>query len=362
MATHDDRRAIFEGCDRFLSRGARLGVAQSLEQLAGAALADERPDSYGAGDSIDAFEREVAELLGKPAAVFMPSGTMAQQIALRIHCDRVGVPSVAYHPTCHLEIHEQHGLRELHGLSARLLGARSALMTSSDLESLAGDVSALLVELPQREIGGALPSWTHLNELIAVALTRGMAVHLDGARLWECEPFYQRTIAEIGSLFDTVYVSFYKTLGGIAGAMLAGCADFIAEAKVWQRRYGGNLVHLYPYVVSARSVLRERLPKIRSYVERARAIAEVICAVPGVSVSPRPVVTNMMHVFIAANREAVDREAVAIAREEKVQLFGSLRSCPVPGVSMFEASIGDAAEDLTDAELTKWFTRLASAS
>jgi threonine aldolase len=73
-----------------------------------------------------------------------------------------------------------------------------------------------------------------------------VALHLDGARLWECRPFYGRDYAQIAGLFDSVYVSFYKTLGGIAGAALAGPADVIAEARVWQRRQGGNLVRLFP--------------------------------------------------------------------------------------------------------------------
>ena len=71
-------------------------------------------------------------------------------------------------------------------------------------------------------------------------------MHMDGARLWESAPFYGRSYAEIAALFDTVYVSFYKGVGAIAGAALAGPADFIAEARVWQRRHGGDLVNSTP--------------------------------------------------------------------------------------------------------------------
>jgi len=92
-----------------------------------------------------------------------------------------------------------------------------------------------------------------------MARERNITLQLDGARLWECQPFYQRSYAEIAALFDTVYVSFYKILGGITGAMLLGPEDVIAEARIWQRRHGGNLVRMFPFVLSAKQGLETRL-------------------------------------------------------------------------------------------------------
>ena len=94
--------------------------------------------------------------------------------------------------------------------------------------------------MPQREIGGQLPSWSDLEAQVAWARDRGVAVHMDGARLWESGPFYERSYAEIAALFDSVYVSFYKGIGAIAGAALSGPAPFIGEARLWQRRSGGR--------------------------------------------------------------------------------------------------------------------------
>ena len=87
---------------------------------------------YGDGGAVAALEREVGELLGKPAAAFMPSGTMAQQIALRIHADRRGRRVIAFHPTCHLEIHEDKAYQRLHGLVGRTVGDARSLMTLGD--------------------------------------------------------------------------------------------------------------------------------------------------------------------------------------------------------------------------------------
>jgi len=144
------------------------------------------PDLYGQGDLINDFERQVAELLGKPAGVFMPSGTMAQQIALRIHADRSHVPHVAFHPLCHLEIHEQKGYQLLHGLHGVLVGSPHRLLTLDDLKQVKEPLAALLLELPQREIGGQLPTWDELTAIVNWARERDIALHLDGARLWEC--------------------------------------------------------------------------------------------------------------------------------------------------------------------------------
>lgn len=265
-----DPNTVRRACSRFLTHHYRQTPRDALAELAAWADPELEGDSYGTGPLIAGFEAEVAALLGKEAALFLPSGTMAQPIALRIWADRARSPAVAFHPTCHLELHEQSGYRVLHGLRGLLVGGAHRPLSRADLDGVREPVAALLLELPQREIGGQLPSWEELMAQCDWAAERGIRLHLDGARLWECQPFYGRSHAAIAARFDSVYVSFYKTLGGIAGAALAGPADVIAEARIWQRRQGGNLVRLYPYVLSARKALAERLGRIEAYVAHAR--------------------------------------------------------------------------------------------
>ena len=222
----DERRTLRAGCDRAIQHG--LGTAaDALAELATLDPAELASDDYGDGGVVAVLEAEVRDLLGKPAAAFMPSGTMAQQIALRVHADRRSSRVVAFHPTCHLELHEDKAYQRLHGLVGRTLGDGRELITLSDLEGIREPLAALLIELPQREIGGRLPAWDDLVALVDTARARGAAVHLDGARLWETGPFYERPLAEIAALFDTVYVSFYKGLGGLAGSMLLGEPDVV---------------------------------------------------------------------------------------------------------------------------------------
>src|SRR5262249_16103462 len=123
------REALFLQCERFLFSHGPQRPRDVLADLANEAGPDEDPDRSGEGSLINDFEREIAPLLGTEAAVFLPSGTMAQQIAPRIWADRRHTPMVAFHPTCHLEIHEQNGYALLHGLHARLVGERTRLLT-----------------------------------------------------------------------------------------------------------------------------------------------------------------------------------------------------------------------------------------
>lgn len=351
--TEPDKDAIRARCERSLSWDSprRSAPKNVLEELAASCPPDLVFDRYGEGELLRGFEQEVAELLGKEAAVFMLSGTMAQQIALRIWSERRRLPTVAFHPTCHLEVHEEKGYERLQGLRARLVGAPTARLTLADLERMAEPVAALLLELPQRELGGLLPAWDELTAIAAWAKREGVALHLDGARLWETKPFYGREYAEIAGLFDSVYVSLYKGLGGIAGSVLAGPASFIAEARVWQRRHGGTLVSVYPLVLSAKAGLAARLGQMGAYHEKAVAIARRLATIPDLAVIPDPPQTCMMHLAVRAAPDRVERAALEVAEETRVWLFGKASATGVPGWVRLEIAAYDGALEIETEEI-----------
>ncbi len=342
-------------CERRLAQSAPRSAAEILRAAADAIPADARPDRYGDDPIVQDFERELAELLGKEAAVLMPSGTMAQQIALRIHCDTRGVRTVAFHPTCHLELHEHQAHVHLHGLRAELVGDRDRLIELADLEAVHDRIGALLLELPQREIGGRLPEWDDLVAQVEWARGRGAAVHLDGARLWESGPFYERSYAEIAGLFDTVYVSLYKGLGGFAGCVLAGPAELVDEARVWRRRHGGALFHLFPFAAAARRGLDELLPQMPRFVEHARAVAAALAEVPGIDVVPDPPQTPMFHLHLRGDVDAMHERALDLAEERGVWLFNRPEPSVVPGVHVLELTMGEAALEVSPAEAAELY-------
>jgi threonine aldolase len=340
-------------CSRGLTHHKPHDARAVLRALAEATPAGLELDKYGAAPWLAAFEADVARELGKPAAAFMPTGTLAQQIALRIWCDRAGHNTVAFHPTCHLEIHESRGYAMLHGLRALLAGAPSRLMTAADVRALADPLGALLIELPQREIGAQLLPWEDLVALCDAARATGAKLHLDGARLWEAAPFYARPHAEIAALFDSVYVSFYKGLGALAGAVLAGDEDFVAEARVWQHRHGGRPVTIAPYALSARSAFERNLGRMRAYRDRALEVAAALAPLAGVEVVPDPPHTNTFHVFLHGAREELEDRAHAYARETGTFVFARLAPTPLPALWKWEFVAGDATLELEVSEVVR---------
>ena len=267
-----EQRELRDQCTVFL---AGHGPATAAGLLAGIP-ADTVTDRYGSGGVVADLEMEVGGLLGKPAAVFLPSGTMAQQSVLRVHADRRQRKTVVFHPMCHLDRHEGEAYQRLHGLTGRPAGELDRLMAIDDLTAIAEPPAALLIELPQRDLGGQQPDWEELQAQAAWARDRGAAVHLDGARLWESAAGYDRPLAEIAALFDTVYVSFYKGIGALPGCCVAGPEDIIAEVREWRQRMGGTLFGLWPNAASALSCLRRRLPLMPDYLSHARAIAAAL--------------------------------------------------------------------------------------
>ena len=331
-----------------------------LETLLEVVPADAESDRYGDGGVVAELEAETATVLGKPAAMFLPSGTMAQQIVLRIWAERSHCRTVAYHPTSHVELHEEHGYAHLHGLIARPVGDSRSPLTMDDLEDVDEPLAALLLELPQREIGGSLPEWDELSAQTGWARERGVAVHLDGARLWESAPYYGRTPGEVAALFDTVYVSFYKGLGGIAGACLAGPADIVAEAAVWRRRHGGTLAAMWPYAAAALHGLRTRLSRMPAYLEKTREIADAIRDLPGVEVVVDPPQTPMLHVRLHTDHDGVLRAALELATERGWAV--PFRSGPSesPRWRVIELSVGENTLDWTPDDVRAVIGRLAA--
>ena len=357
MPSGDDRaKKAIRGAERFLNawHGGPT-AAEELRRIADATAPEERRDVYGSGERLERLEQRVAKLLGKEASVFMPSGTMAEQIAVRIWCDRRGCRTVAFHPTSHLELHEEHAYARLHGLDRRLVGDPNALIRLEDLEAIHEPLGALLLELPQREIGGRLPSWDELVAQTTWARERDIALHLDGARLWEAQPFYARPHAKLAGLFDSVYVSFYKGLGGMAGAALAADAETIAESRVWLRRHGGNLVTMHPYVVAAELALDERLARMPDYLAHARAIAGALAGVDGVEVVPDPPQTPLFHILLRGQHDRLVDAALSVAEKRKVFLFSDPAPTTSPSWQRHEVHVGESTLALSAEEVAELY-------
>jgi len=267
---------------------------------------------------------------------------MARQSVLRVHADRRQRTTVIFHPMCHLHTHEGEAYQRLHSLTGRPAGELDRLMTIDDLTPIAEPAAALLIELPQRDLGGQQPGWEALQAQVAWAKDHGAAVHLDGARLWESAAGYGRPLAEIAALFDTVYVSFYKGIGALPGCCVAGPADIIAEVREWRHRMGGTLFGLWPGAASALSCLRRRLPLMPEYLGHARAIAAALGDAAGVLVVPDPPQVPMMHLLLDTTRDSFAAAARQLAIQQRIWAWPTAMTTIDPGVQRVELSVGDA--------------------
>ncbi|MEU1468724.1 beta-eliminating lyase-related protein [Streptomyces sp. NPDC005761] len=345
---------------------ARMPTDRSLgEQLASltagapTVTALDRPaDLYGNGIVAD-LEQRIAGLLGTEAAAFFPTGTMAQQVALRCWAGRTGNPTVALHPLAHPEVHERGALSAVSGLRTVYPTTEPRLPTADEVRDFAEPFGTLMLELPLRDAGFVLPTWEELEAVVAAARERDAVVHFDGARLWECVSRFGRELPEIAALADSVYVSFYKTLGGISGAALAGSASLVEEARTWRHRYGGQLFQQFPAALAALIGLDRELPKLPSYVAQAKVVAAALAegfAEAGAGwfrVHPEPPHTHQFQVWLPYPADVLEEVSVRQAEETGVALFRLWHPAAAgpPGVSFTEVTVSEAGLEWTAADV-----------
>jgi threonine aldolase len=345
--TADVKLNVKMGCKKFLTYDYPQTAQQRLLDLARYAGPDVAMDRPGRGELFEKLEHQLIELLGKEAVVFMPSGRMAQLIALKLWCDRRGIPRIAVHPRSHIEEHEQKAYQEIYDLKATWIGNNNRCTRLADLTSIAVPVGAIALEIPLRPLGCVLPPWDELKAMSEWARSRQIPIHADAARLWEIGPYYNRSYAEIAALFDTLYVSFYKGLGGIAGSALAGPADLINEAKYNQHRLGGRLNKQFPMLIDALRGLETRLPLMPAFHDKATQLAAALAALPGVLVTPNPPHANAMLIALQGEHDDLVDASIEVAEQTGLWLFDLPVISPIQGLAMFEITIREAALDVS---------------
>ena len=210
-----------------------------------------------------------------------------------------------------------------------LVGSPHRLLTLDDLKKVKEPLAALLLELPQREIGGQLPTWEELTAIVRGARTEHRAASGRSAAVGM--PAILSTLV----CRDRRAVRYGLCLvlqdsGGITGAMLLGPDDIVAEARIWQRRHGGNLVRMFPFVLSAKQGLETRLDRMGLYHAKAIEIAEALSAFPEIEVMPNPPHTNMLHVFVRGEADRLEQAALEIAQEQKPWLVNGWQTSQIP--------------------------------
>ena len=273
--------------------------------------ADIQEDNYLLGGDIARFEQQWATLLGKETAVFMPSGTLANQLALRALAGtrrRVIVPEMS-----HVYNDTGDACQTLSGLTLVPLASGAATFTLEDVEAViartasgrvATEVGAILIESPIRRLAGQMFDWEEAKRITAFAKQRGIGTHLDGARLFIASAYTGISPAEYSAPFDTVYVSLWKYFNSGIGAILAGPKRVLDGMFHVRRMFGGNLAIGWPAAVVARHYMDGYLDRLTKAVRISEDFYRAIGAHPKVRVVPVPNGTNLTRVTLSGTDPA----------------------------------------------------------
>ena len=263
------------------------------------AMAEVGDDVLGDDPTVQQLERFVASLLGKEAAVFMTSGTMTNQIALRTHTepgDEVILESQA-----HIYYYEGGAPAALSGVMCRLIKGQRGVFTATELEQVLrpADVhfpntKLVCLENTHNRGGGKIYPLSEIEAIAQVCQHHGLKLHLDGARLWNACIATNVSEADYVKAFDSVSVCFSKGLGAPVGSALAGSKDFINRARRFRKMFGGGMRQAGMMAAGALYALKHHRAQLKEDHLNAKTLAEGLAEISGISIDPNAIETNIV--------------------------------------------------------------------
>lgn len=269
-------------------------------------------DVLGDDPTVRQLEEKFAALLGKPAACFVPSGTMANQIAIRAHTEPGD--EIITHEESHIVLYEGGGPAALSGCLVRMLcGPRGLFEPSAVAAAIRSHndhfpVSKLLVaENTHNRGGGSVWPIQELEEVSHLARMRGLKLHLDGARLWNAHVASGVAMSRFGALFDTVACCFSKGLGAPVGSALAGDGETIRRARRFRKMFGGGMRQSGLLAAAALFAMDHHISRLAQDHQHARRLGAALASIPGLSLDPdqisHGVETNIVYIDISPSRQ-----------------------------------------------------------
>jgi threonine aldolase len=295
--------------------------------------------------TVNALCARSAELLGKEAAVYLPSGTMCNEIAYRVHC-RPG-EEIVLDSTAH-GIHAESGgpaamagvmLRGIDGPRGIFSGdqVRAAIRSGRRHEPRS---RLLSVENTSNSGGGSVWPIERIREVTAVAKERGLACHMDGARLMNAVIASGTPIADYCAPFDSVWLDFSKGLGAPVGAVLAGTADFIEESWRCKQQMGGAMRQAGIIAAACIYALDHNVERLSEDHDNAKALAEGLATIPGVVIDPATIETNLVFFELAPSAPPAPVVAERLAAEGvRIGAAGQRRMRAVTHIDVDRAGI-----------------------
>jgi threonine aldolase len=272
--------------------------AEMRQAMANAEVGDEQ---RGLDPTVTALQEEVAELLGKEAAVFLPSGSMCNQIAVRLHIRPLG-DEMYLHRLAHPITAEAGGAATISGAMIMPLEGDGGMFDGGTLRARMRDPRdsheprsrLVMVEQTTNLGGGRVWPTAKIDEVLAVAREFGLRTHLDGARLLNAVVASGESAASYAAGFETAWIDFSKGLGAPVGACLAGPADLIEEARRYKQMLGGSMRQAGIVAAGARYGLQHNVERMVEDHSNAKFLAEGLAELDGVGIDPSTVETNIV--------------------------------------------------------------------
>ena len=351
------QRAVSED-DRLVKlNGDGLGLSPVQYSRLLARLADETSltaDSYSLGGVVEQLETQFAQVLGKEQAIFMPTGTLANHMAVRA---LAGGPSrVIVQEESHLYQDEGDCAQTLSGLTLIPLAAGQATFTAADVQRVLDRtkgsrvvprVSVISIETPVRRRQGERFDSAQLQEIIALARREGIRLHLDGARLFLQAAYTGESVAETARPFDTVYVSLYKYFNATSGAILAGPRELLKDLYHVRRMFGGGLAAVWPFAAVGLHYLPGFGERFTAAVRTSEDLIRTLQRHEQFSIEAVPQGTNLFRVSV--------KSTDALAYQKRLAARRVLVSAPQR--DRFLIAVNETLNRMTAAELSDAFVR-----
>lgn len=280
------------------------------DMRAAIAAAEVGDDVYHDDPSVLALEARVAELLGKDDAMYVPTGTMSNQTALRAHTEPGDVVLAAEH--AHIHVHELGAPYALSGVTLHFLPSEAGTFSAASVRnavptipasmpsSLFQPVTLVCTENTHNAAGGTYWSNEALQAVAAMAHELGLATHMDGARLWNAAVASGHSPAELSAGYDTVSVCFSKGLGAPMGSALVGRQDLITRARRFKQMFGGGFRQAGMMAAGALFAVDNHFDRLADDHANAARLAAGLAETSGIEVDPAGVATNMVYFDVTA--------------------------------------------------------------
>jgi threonine aldolase len=277
-------------------------------------------DVLGDDPTVNALQERVARMFGHEAALFVPSGTMGNQVALAAHTEPGD--EILFEAGAHIFKYEVAAAAVLSGLFTHPIIGRRGVITAEDVESRIrpDDVHCprtrlVAIENTHNTAGGTIFPLEEVRRIQTVCRRHDLRLHLDGARIWNAHVATGIPLSDYGRLFDSISVCFSKGLGCPVGSMVIGRQDFIHRAHRARKRFGGGMRQVGILAAAADWALDHHLERMRDDHANARYMADQIAALPGATVDLESVQTNIVYIGVdATGRSGADIERALAAR------------------------------------------------